>query len=145
FIIRQKVPGILAVLIMYLTVFGSLFATVYFFFPPILADAEQFFASVPQYLNTINVPESISGLATPSEQAAAQSQSQSILSTVSVFQQAFVSGGAGAVRLLSTFFGGIFSLFLVIVLSFYFALQETGIDDFLRLITPAKNEDYVID
>ncbi|MEK7101183.1 MAG: AI-2E family transporter, partial [Patescibacteria group bacterium] len=50
----------------------------------------------------------------------------------------------GTVRVLSTFFGGIFALILVIVLSFYFALQETGVDDFLRLITPAKHEEYVV-
>ncbi len=31
-VVRQKVPRILAVLMMYLTVFGSLFAVVYFFF-----------------------------------------------------------------------------------------------------------------
>jgi predicted PurR-regulated permease PerM len=141
FVVRQKIPRILAVLMMYLVVFGSLFAIVYLFFPPILADANEFFASVPQYLNTINLPSSLTSV-TP---GTAQNQSQSILSTVSVFQQAFTSGSAGAFRLVSTFFGGIFSLFLVIVLSFYFALQETGIDDFLRLITPAKNEEYVID
>lgn len=144
-VVKQKVPRIVAVLMMYLAVFGSLFAIVYFFFPPILADAGQFFASVPQYLNTINVPTSLTGVSDSAVQAVAQDQSQSILGAVSVFQQAFTSGSAGALRLISTFFGGIFSLGLVIVLSFYFALQETGIDDFLRLITPARNEEYVID
>ncbi len=145
FIVRRHIPRILAVLLMYLAVFGSFFSVVYFFFPPILADAGQFFASVPQYLNTINVPTTLSGFTTLAEQTAAQDQSQSILSTVAVFQEAFTSGSAGAFRLVSTFFGGIFSLFLVIVLSFYFAMQETGVDDFLRLITPAKHEEYVID
>ena len=45
----------------------------------------------------------------------------------------------------SLFFGGIFSLFVVIVLSFYFALQDTGVEDFLRLVTPRDREEYVID
>ncbi len=44
-----------------------------------------------------------------------------------------------------TFFGGIFSLVLVIVLSFYFALQDTGVDDFLRLVMPVAYEDYSVD
>jgi len=30
------------------------------------------------------------------------------------------------------------------VLSFYFALQETGVDDFLRLVLPLKHEDYAV-
>jgi predicted PurR-regulated permease PerM len=144
FFTRRKIPRIIAVLFMYLAVFGSLFAIVYFFFPPILADAGQFFASVPQYLNTINLPTSISDASAP-VQAAAENQSASLLSAVSVFQEAFTSGAAGAFRLVSTFFGGIFSFFLVIILSFYFALQETGVDDFLRLIAPEKHEAYVLD
>lgn len=145
FIVRHNVPRVFAVLLMYLTVLGSLFAVIYFFIPPVVADAGRFFSSVPQYLNTINLPESISGFTTSADHAAAQTQSQSILSTLSVFQEAFSSGSAGALRLVATFFGGIFSLGLVIVLSFYFAMQETGVDDFLRLITPAKHEEYVID
>jgi len=142
---RGHLPRFFAVLLMYVVVFGSLFAIIYFFFPPIIADAQQFFASVPQYLNTLNLPTSISGAADAASQLASQSQSQSLLSSLATFQSAFTSGSEGAIRLIATFFGGIFSLFLVIVLSFYFALQETGVDDFLRLITPAKQEEYVVD
>jgi len=145
FIKRRGLPRFFAVLLMYVVVFGSLFAMIYFFFPPIIADAQQFFASVPQYLNTLNLPTSISGAADAAGQLASQSQSQSLLSSLSTFQAAFTTGSEGAIRLIATFFGGIFSLFLVIVLSFYFALQETGVDDFLRLITPAKQEEYVVD
>ncbi|HVW71816.1 MAG TPA: AI-2E family transporter [Candidatus Paceibacterota bacterium] len=142
---RRRVPRFFAVLFMYVAVFGSLFAIIYFFFPPIIADAQLFFASVPQYLNTLNLPSSLSGAEDAASQLASQSQSQSLLSTLATFQSAFTEGSAGAFRLIATFFGGIFSLFLVIILSFYFALQETGVEDFLRLVTPAKQEEYVID
>jgi predicted PurR-regulated permease PerM len=33
---------------------------------------------------------------------------------------------------------------LVVVLSFYFTMRDTGVEDFLRLITPAKREEYVV-
>lgn len=142
FFIRHRVPRFFAVLVMYVGVFGGLFVILYFFLPPIIADAAQFLSSIPDYLGTLNLPSSISGIA---DGASAASQSESILNTLSVFQDAFSSGSGGIVRLLATFFGGIFSLLLVIVLSFYLALQETGVDDFLRLVTPAKHEEYVID
>lgn len=142
FFIRHRIPRFVAVLVMYVGVFGGIFAILYFFLPPIIADASQFLASIPEYLGTLNLPSSISGIA---DNAAAASQSDSILNTLAVFQDAFSSGSGGIIRLLATFFGGIFSLLLVIVLSFYLALQETGVDDFLRLITPAKQEEYVID
>ena len=55
----------------------------------------------------------------------------------------FSNTGQGVVQLISTFFGGIFSTLLVVVLSFYFAVQETGVEDFLRLIAPVKHEEYI--
>ncbi len=36
------------------------------------------------------------------------------------------------------------SFVLIIVFSIYFAVQETGIDDFLRVVTPVRHEKYVL-
>jgi predicted PurR-regulated permease PerM len=141
---KRRVPRVLAVTIMYLGLFGFLFSAVYFFFPPILADAENFLSTIPQYLNTLNLPISMTG--TPFGTTVAGShQSQSVLNTLFEYRSAFSADTSqGAFRLLSTFFGGIFSLFIVLVLSFYFAIQETGVEDFLRLVTPKHHEEYVI-
>jgi predicted PurR-regulated permease PerM len=144
-IARRHVPRFLAVLLMYVLVLGSAFALIYFFFPPILADAATFLTAIPQYLNTLNLPDSFSGITSASSALASSHQSQSILTTLAAFQGAFSSTSGGVVQLFATFFGGIFSLVLVIVLSFYFALQETGVEDFLRLVSPAHYEDYAAD
>ncbi len=143
FFVKYRIPRALAVLGMYLAVFGSLFAMTYFFLPPVLNDAQTFLQSAPGYLDTLNVPSSLTNL-TDAANIAASKQSESIFETLLSYQAAFADNSGGAVRVLSTFFGGIFALLLVIVLSFYFALQERGVDDFLRLITPAKNEEYVV-
>jgi predicted PurR-regulated permease PerM len=140
FINRHGVPRVFAVFLMYLVVFGSLFVVLYFFFPPIIADAQQFLSSIPEYLDTLNLP-SLSAVT----DATAANQSQSLLGQLVTFQQAFTAGSEGIFRLVATFFGGIFSLFLVIVLSFYFAVQETGVEDFLRVVTPPSKEEYVTD
>jgi predicted PurR-regulated permease PerM len=144
-IVRRHIPRLLAVLLMYVVVLGSVFALIYFFFPPILADAASFLVAVPQYLNTLNVPSSFSGIVGATDVLSSTHQAQSILSTLVAFQSAFSSTSTGVVQLFATFFGGIFSLLLVIVLSFYFALQETGVEDFLRLVSPAHYEDYAAD
>lgn len=141
-IAKYKVPRVLAVLLMYLLVFGSLFGIVYFMFPPIIEDARGFVAGVPQYLETLNLPHSIDPAVTPllSETGA---QGQSLIDFLFSFQAVF-GDPSGALRVVSSFFGGIFSLILVIVLSFYFALRDTGVDDFLKLVTPQKHEAYVV-
>ena len=141
---KWRVPRVLAVTIMYLLVFGSFFGLIYFFFPPILSDTQNFLSIVPQYLNTLNLPMAFNtstfGITGGSHQA------ESIFQTLFAFQSAF-SGGTteGAFRLLTTFFGGIFSLFIVVTLSFYFAIQETGVEDFLKLVSPSKYEEYTVD
>jgi len=142
FFVRYKVPRVFAVFLMYLIVFGSFFSIVYFFFPPILDDARGFLANVPAYLDSANVSDSL-GLSSAALNA--QGEANGIVGTLLAFQSAFTGSSEGVLRLVTTFFGGIFSLLLVIVLSFYFAVQETGVEDFLRLVMPAKQEEYAVD
>ena len=144
FFVRYRVPRFFSVLLMYVLVFGSLFSLIYFFFPPLIADTSQFFSTIPQYLNTLNVPNSISGITGASDLLGSQQQAQSYIQTLTTFQSVFTSSSEGVFKLIAIFFGGIFSLLLVIVLSFYFALQETGVDDFLRLVLPLAHEDYAV-
>lgn len=143
FFMRYKLHRVVAVALMYLLVFGSVFGFVYAFLPPILTEAQSFLSTAPQYLDTLNLPASFTGVAEGAQ--AVSGQSQSIFQTLIALQSAFAETSGGVVRIVSTFFGGIFSLLLVIVLSFYFAVQSTGVADFLRIITPHKHEEYVID
>jgi predicted PurR-regulated permease PerM len=45
----------------------------------------------------------------------------------------------------SSIFGGVVSFIIMLVLSFYLAVQEDGVARFLRLVTPARHEKYVVD
>jgi len=44
----------------------------------------------------------------------------------------------------SAIFGGVFSFILIIVFSFYFAVIETGVEGFLRVIAPYEHQAYVL-
>jgi predicted PurR-regulated permease PerM len=141
-LVRRRIPRVLSVLLMYLTVFGSLFAVVYFFIPPILNDAQGLISMIPQYLGSLNL--SLDSLPSVETNSAITNEAQSALNTLLNFRSIFTGSSEGAFRLFSAFFGGIFAFALVVVLSFYFAMQETGVEDFLRLITPADKEEYVV-
>ncbi|MES2225409.1 MAG: AI-2E family transporter [Patescibacteria group bacterium] len=143
YLVRHKFPRVLAVLFMYVVVFGSFFGIIYFFLPPILSDAQGIFSLIPQYLDQLNL--SIVTLPDISSGGALAGEAQSALHTLLAFRELFTGSSQGAFRLVATFFGGIFAFGLIVVLSFYFAMQETGVDDFLRLITPANQEEYVVD
>ena len=50
----------------------------------------------------------------------------------------------GVFTTVSVVFGGVVSFVIMIVLSFYLAVQEDGIGKFLRIIVPLKHENYAI-
>lgn len=144
FFVKRKIPRVLAVLVMYLLVFGTLFSVIYLFFPPILEDAGNFITVAGQYLDNFNLPGAAGMQGAAPVVANNPSQVNSIVNGLLTFRTAFTDPSAGVLKIVSTFFGGIFSLLLVIVLSFYFAVQDTGVEQFLKLITPAQKEDYVV-
>lgn len=145
FFIRYKVPRFISALLLYVLVFGAIFAILFFFFPPIIADAANFLSAMPRYLDTINITTPLTDITNSVSAVTSQSQTQSYVQTLISLQSLFTSSSGSVLQLLITFFGGIFSLVLVIVLSFYFALQDTGVDDFIRLVMPVKYEEYYVD
>jgi len=135
FFVKRKFPRALAVVLVYILVIALFAALIWFFIPPMLTEASILLASLPQYLSQVedfNLPflESAGG--------------PSLADTISSLQSAFIDTGAGVLQFISSFFGGAFYFILTIVVSIYFSLQETGIDDFLRLVTPEKHRGYVL-
>ncbi|MEK7101583.1 MAG: AI-2E family transporter [Patescibacteria group bacterium] len=145
FFIRWNIPRFIAALLVYVLVFGSVFVLLYFFFPPIIRDAANFLSAMPRYVDTLSVPSPFANIADATGLSGGQEGIQSFIQTLVSFQSVFTESSSGVLQLFITFFGGMFSLLLVIVLSFYFALQDTGVDDFLRLVMPVSHEEYAVD
>jgi len=141
FFIRHRVPRFISALLVYLLTFGSVFALIYFLLPPILSDAAGFLSAMPKYFDTINAVAPFPGATS----FVTGGGSESLLQMLVSLQGVFSATSGGVLQLLVTFFGGIFSLLLVIVLSFYFALQDTGVDDFLHMVMPVSIEEYSVD
>ncbi len=137
FFMKYKFPRALAVVSVYASVLACLIALVWFFVPPMLEEAIALLAVIPQYVSQVSNLSSL-----PFLQGA--SLGPSLTDTVLSLQNAFANTGAGVLKFLSSIFGGVFYFILTIVVSIYFSLQETGVDDFLRLVTPSHNREYVL-
>lgn len=142
---RYRVPRILAVILLYIVVIGAVLGLFYLFVPQVIGDLSSFIASVPNYLDLLNKIGAynqyadIFGLPSPENVSPSEilSQAQEGLNLSGFFGGAF---GAAA-----SLFGGLFSFVLIMVLSFYFTMSQTGIDDFLSVVTPRKYRAYVLD
>lgn len=145
---RYKIPRVPAVLLVYIIIVAAVFGIFYLFVPAILNDAAQFFSQLPQYIDSINISNPITNTPFVSSEKVAEGvttvQGFSLENIISELQSSFSNVSEGFFRALNTVFGGIFSLILIVVFSFYLAVQETGIDDFLKIITPIRHQKYVI-
>lgn len=141
---KRKVPRILAVIFIYLCLFIAGFVVFYFFVPTVLTDFATFVTSLPNYLDAfthiggVDQYAQLLGLPEPSTITASAlwNNIAGALNLGSVFGNAFTAA--------TTIFGGVFSFFLIIVFSFYFAVIETGVDDFIRIVVPHKHTKYVL-
>lgn len=144
FFLRYRFPRVLAVLAVYLLVIGSLIGLFYAFAPPLIDDVAQLVTVAPQYVESFMVWDPLKS----GGEVAAMGKFSETFSLGEVVNEIrdMVSGVSGGFfHAASLIFGGALSFILIIVLSFYFAVQETGVDDFLRIITPAKHQKYIVD
>lgn len=134
FFMKRRFPRPLAVVSVYASVLLVVGALVWFFVPPMLMEASALLAVLPQYLSeaqNYNLPFFGGAGGVP------------LTDTLAALQSTFIDTGAGVLSFISSIFGGAFYFLITVVVSIYFSMQETGVDDFLRLITPEKHRDYV--
>ncbi len=157
-LVVRKVPRVVAVIISYFLIAIFLVILLYFFVPVFLEDATKLLAAVPAYIDSLalwnpfqaDLPkDSILAVSEPlSLGTKAVSELPRDISLKDLFRDwsgSFSNLSEGAIKMISSFFGGILSFILIVVLSFYLAVQEDGIAKFLRVITPRPHENYVID
>jgi len=140
FFSKRGVHRILSVILMYLLVAGVFISILVVFVPPVLDDAANFLQRLPETLSSFNITEATHGLL-PWGNIGDQISSADLLRNLS---GASGESAGGVLATLSMFFGGLTSLVLIIVFSFYFSVQETGVDDFLRVVSPIKEQAYVL-
>lgn len=134
--VRWGLPRVLAVVLLYLVVILAISTLFYFFVPQLVSETRNLVEQFPKYLDTLNVsPED--SLLSPGN--------GSITDSLMQFSDVLKTSSTGVLSAATSIFGGLMSFALIVVLSFYFAVQDRGLDDFLRMITPVKNQDYILD
>lgn len=92
-------------------------------------------------LNTFQ-PETLTGV---KDVATSITSNSSIENVIQSGKGLINSLSGGFFNVFGEAFGGIFNLVLIFILSVFLSLTERGVENFLRIITPYKHEEYVID
>jgi predicted PurR-regulated permease PerM len=145
FFVNKRVPRVVAVIFIYVSTLFLAGLCLFFFVPTLLSDIKSIISEIPNYLSSISTTavfiQEIPLINSLIDEIIKTLDSSAFFGNVGTG----VSGTTvGLLSLASSFFGGFISFVLILVLSFYLAVQEDGVANFLRIITPAQNEKYVL-
>jgi predicted PurR-regulated permease PerM len=134
---RRKIPRSAGVLIVYLCLFSFVGLVGSFVFPPLVSQIKEFTQQLPQIATTFD--QSFQGINNFFQAQHLAITTQSLLLDLS--NQ--LAGSAGDIFSATV---GIFSSFvaaiIVLVMTFYMAVKEDGIKNFIVSITPEKHKSY---
>ncbi|MCC7004542.1 AI-2E family transporter, partial [Candidatus Nomurabacteria bacterium] len=142
-IIAYRIPRTLAVVLIYIAIALILLGIFYFFLPGLLNDVSTLLNSLPKYISTFDLWNPFKDTQVW-DQASNISRSLSLTDLTASISNFISNLTSNMFSAISDVFGGLLSFILIIVLSFYFSVQEDGVGNFLRIVTPLKYEKYII-
>jgi predicted PurR-regulated permease PerM len=136
----------LIVFCIYALVIGIFVGISYIFLPVFIDEMSSLVESLGKYIPNSSVlntfqPETISGA---KQVVSTISSNSSIGDVIKSGQNLINSVSGGFFNIFGQAFGGVFNLLLIFILSLFLSLTERGVENFLRIITPAKQEEYAI-
>lgn len=141
---RFGIPRVVTVSALYIIGIGFVIVTVSLFVPLIADDVARFIANLPSIIDRINVFNRDLGLKDLSNYLSQISKDISKGQVLEILKN-FVLGANSVVHTTGVFLGKVFNIVIIFVLSFYMAIEENGVENFLRIITPKSYEMYIID
>lgn len=130
---RARVPRAISVFFFYILGLAIIFGLLYLVVPLFVSELSDFLGLFPKSSGIVKL------LSPVADQGLNATTLKTIFENKTLI---FSSGGASA---LSGVFGGLVNGILVLIISFYLAIQEKGIEQFLRVVIPDQYEDYCVD
>ncbi|MFO0743853.1 MAG: AI-2E family transporter [Candidatus Paceibacterota bacterium] len=144
---RFKFPRILSVVIFYLVSLGLVFLLFYFFLPTAIEYIGSTIKKLPDFLNNLDSIKYSSIKFLDSNKLSAFSSFANNLDTselANIAQSKILSTG-GIIASTSSLIDFLVNFVLTLVISFYISINEKGVHNFLRLVSPRKYENYIED
>ncbi len=138
---------VFAVVICYVSTILMLAGLFYLFAPLLITEIYNFSAFLSSYLPDSSIlnyfhNDAFSGA---KDIVANLSHSLSLTSLLETSKAFITNLSGGFFQTLSSAFGSVFNVVLIVIISFYLSIEERGIENFLRIILPIEQEDYAVD
>jgi predicted PurR-regulated permease PerM len=137
---KKRFPRVIGVLLLYLLVLGLFILILSLIIPYVSDDISRLTGALPKVVERVS-----------SSLESAQNSSPQYLDFLGELQN-IMNGLSGWLQqasqsilgLVASIFGGVFSFFAILIISFYLSVTRKGIEGFLGSVVPEKYEGYVI-
>ena len=129
-----KIPRLLSVILIYLSIFGILGAMIYLTAPIFIVELTQLSHNIPEYFEKIN----------PILKSLGFEFAQNFSDFTTDLVTGLKESSGSILRALTVFFGGISAALFIFTLAFFISLEENGIENIVALLTPKKYEEYAV-
>lgn len=141
---KWGIPRAVSVISIFVALLAILAAIVFIFIPPLADDLALFIKTVPKMLESVRIFGRDMGFKDLSLAIAELSRDISKGQILSILKTSFF-GTSGFFATTSVVIGSVINFVMTFVLAFYLALEERGVQKFLRLIVPKHKEEYISD
>src|SRR3990167_1023241 len=136
---KKKIPRSVSVLFLYLVILAVLGLVLYLIIPIIIKEINDLSNNFPRYFESIY--SKFSDLRDYSSKYGVYDKFQGSLDLLSSYLSSTASGIFFTV---TNIFGGIFSFILILVLTFYLAVEENCLKKLVWSIAPARHQPYIM-
>lgn len=136
---KKKIPRSMSVMAIYLVLLSVLGAAIYLITPAILREINGLSANFPEYLETVSAK-----YGTLKELSLQYGLLDNVQNSLSVLTGYFQNTASGVFSALFRVFGGVFSLVLILVLTFYMVVEESAMKKLVWSVAPAKHQAYLM-
>ena len=136
---KRKIPRTLGVIIIYVLLFAVFSLSIILLIPPLVQQVSDIAANFPTHYD--KAVAALEGLQLPYD----INLKEQLAKQLGKLGEIAASAATSMFSTILSFFGGVFSLFLILVLALYFIIAEEGLKGFIRSITPQQHKTYVIE
>lgn len=143
----KKIPRPVSVVIIYAALFITIFILISIFLPLIFDDFFKLFDTIPAYIKSFNIFNYISDAPAKILDSIKNSIAEgfSMDKLIPGFRDILSGTSTNIIDGAKFVLTGLTSFLFIFIFSFYLAVQEKGIETFIKIVTPLKYEHYVLD
>lgn len=135
----KKLSRGLSVILIYAIILSVIFSVIILIIPPIVTETTELAGDFPRYFDKI-----ISGFSAVKEYSAEHGFLDNLKTSLTAISANLQSTAGSIFTTVSGIFSGIFSFFLILVITFYMVVEENAMKKIIWSIAPAEHQLYIM-